>query len=252
MSAQLLTGIERVQRVHRIWRTDERSQAYPIFRDTKVLAHPKSKSPSTAVKGVASFFSGGVDSFYTLLANEKEVTHLIYIHGFEGQSDSEDVAVTLDNVREAARKLNKELVEVQTNARDLFQEYVSWAHYHGSLLASVALLLAPQFQKVFIPSTHDVAQLFPWGSHPEVDPHFSIEGCALVHDRCDVTRLEKTATLAASSVALEHLRVCWRPAFNCGQCGKCVRTRLGLQALGVSAASFSDGPLSLRPELRSW
>ena len=171
---------------------------------------------------------------------------MIYIHNFEGYSDAEHAAATVDNVREASRKLGKNLVEVQTNAREIFQEYVSWAHYHGSLLASVALLLAPQFQRIFIPSTHDVAQLFPWGSHPETDPYFSVEECKLIHDRYDVTRLEKTATLAASSVALEHLRVCWRPALNCGQCGKCVRTRLGLQALGISAASFQDGPLSLR------
>lgn len=96
-----------------------------------------------------------------------------------------------------------------------------------------------------------VEQLFPWGSHPEVDPWFSNEECSLVHARCDVTRLDKTAVVAASHVALENLRIRRRSAFNCGSCNRCVRTRLGLQALRVSSPCFAPDPLSLRQVRRS-
>lgn len=51
VSAQLLTGVERVQRVHRIWRSDERIQAYPVFRGTKVIAHTRVDTPTTAACG---------------------------------------------------------------------------------------------------------------------------------------------------------------------------------------------------------
>ncbi len=40
-------------------------------------------SPSHARQGVACFFSGGVDSFYSVIAHAKRITHLIFVRGFD-------------------------------------------------------------------------------------------------------------------------------------------------------------------------
>jgi hypothetical protein len=103
-------------------------------------------------------------------------------------------------------------------------------------LASIALLLAPQFRRVYIPSSHSYAQLFPWGSHPLLDPLWSIEGTEIVHDGCEASRVEKVKYLASCDVAIKHLRVCWENrngAYNCGQCEKCLRTMVSLRIAGV-------------------
>jgi hypothetical protein len=122
--------------------------------------------------------------------------------------------------------------------------YVSEQFNHGTLLAAVAYLLSPTIGTVYIPSTHDYSQLFPWGSHPILDPLWSTEATTIIHDGCDALRLEKTAVIAKHEVALRHLRVCWGGEYNCGACNKCVRTIISLQALGAleRCTIFKRGP----------
>jgi hypothetical protein len=111
-------------------------------------------------------------------------------------------------------------------------------------LGAVALLLSPLFSRVYIPSSHDYSQLVPWGTHPLVDPLWSTDDLEVVHDGCEATRLEKTALIASHDVALRHLWVCWGGRFNCGDCNKCQRTILALQALGAldRCTTFRRGP----------
>lgn len=121
---------------------------------------------------------------------------------------------------------------------------MSWGHYHGSFLAAIALALSDHVGRVYVPSSHDVGSLFPWGSHPLVDHHFSTERCSIVHDRVNVTRLDKTVAVAGYADILAELRVCWLPTSNCGRCSKCLRTLLALQVVGSPAPSFDRGPLT--------
>jgi hypothetical protein len=116
---------------------------------------------------------------------------------------------------------------------------VIWGNqYHGAALASVALFASERFREVLIPATHSLRDLVPWGSHPELDPLWSTEAVALVHDG-PISRLEKLRKVAHSDVAMRHLRVCFRhslhgmSALNCGRCEKCLRTMAGLRAIGA-------------------
>lgn len=61
--------------------------------------------------------------------------------------------------------------------------------------------------------------------------------------------MEKLRGLIDHPEALSRLRVCWenQANYNCGLCEKCVRTMLGLRALGIQhCAAFPD---TLTPEL---
>jgi hypothetical protein len=54
-----------------------------------------------------------------------------------------------------------------------------------------------------------------------------------------VPRTEKIRLISADPVVMEVLRVCWQDAgYNCGRCGKCLRTRLALHLLGVASPTF--------------
>ena len=172
-----------------------------------------------------------------MLKNESEITHIILVHGFDFQHDFEGKEEVVHNITQAASKLGKTLVQVETNLRDFTDKYVPWGLCHGSSLAAVALLLSGTFSKVFIPSSHSYRWLVPWGSHPLVDPLWrSTEELEMVHDGCETIRVNKVAEIAKNAVAMSCLRVCWENrdgAYNCGKCEKCLRTMINLLVIGA-------------------
>ena len=73
VSPQLLDGLQFLQEIHHTWN--------PIFKIVPIEART---APSRALhNGVMSFFSGGVDSTYTFLKRQSELTHLVFIQGFD-------------------------------------------------------------------------------------------------------------------------------------------------------------------------
>ena len=188
--------------------------------------------------GVGCFFSGGVDSFFSALRHSDDITHLIFVRGF-------DIAYTDDDLgdraagaaRAAATAMGKQFVEVRTNIRAVSDPHVSWGlQFHGAALAMVGLALAPHLSQVIIPAGDYQDELFPWGSHPDLDPLWSSSAVRFVHDGTDTTRPDKVAAIARHQVVLDHLRVCWESpggAYNCGRCEKCLRTMISLRTVGA-------------------
>lgn len=197
--------------------------------------------PRTAAAGgprVGTFFSGGLDSFYTLLKHRDEITDLIHIYGFQRQPS--DIALrqrTSELVRRVGVELGKNVIEVESNYRSFLQPYVSHTLLaHGASLATVGHLLGPDFHRIYIAATYHRDDLFPWGSHPDLDPLWSTESLDVVHDGCEATRVDKARLVAQSDIALQSLRVCHhnpRENLNCGECEKCIRTMINLAAVGA-------------------
>jgi len=205
----------------------------------------------------ASFFSGGVDSFYTVLKNHAAqpahhggIRHLIFAQGLDIRpADMELYNLILPSIRNCADALGCTLVPCATNIRDLIPEaLVSWRLCHGPALAGIALGLPGRWNRVVIPATQTYKDLLPNGSHPLVDPLWSTESTEVIHDGADATRLAKVRYIATSELALRHVRVCWRNPegqYNCGRCEKCVRTMISLKIAGVlEQCTAFDEPLS--------
>lgn len=231
VSAELLRRLPEIQDIYRHW--------IPGSTRIPVEAAGQGSEPSVlaAGRGAGSFFSGGVDSYYTLLKHRDAITRLIFVIGFDLPLHKEGLIGRVGTaVGEAAAALGVELIRVRTNLRDFCDRHVPWSIYHGAALASVALLLQADLAQAFIPSTHTYADMFPWGSHPLLDHRWSTEGIRLAHDGCEATRFEKMEAVAQSPVALQTLRVCFRNhggAYNCGRCEKCLRTMVSLEILGA-------------------
>jgi hypothetical protein len=228
-SPQLLRAIPTIQQIFHCW--DSHLQLVPVQVETESIAQ------HAGTRGVACFFSGGVDSFYTALKHLDEIDALIFVHGFdialEDQEIQEEVARSLG---EAAAELGKPLIQVRTNIRALLRRHVSWDWAFGPAAASVALVLAPFFRQVYIASSYSYADLLPCGSHPLVDPLWSTEEMKLVHDGCEANRVQKVAHIATCDTALRHLRVCPNnrgAVMNCGRCRKCVSVMIRLQLAGA-------------------
>lgn len=231
VSPRLLSAVTEIQDIYHAWDPDR-------FEHVAVTAEARVERPRQPAAGTGCFFSGGVDSFYTLLKRRAEITHLIFAHGFDILL--EDVGRrkrALESVRAVADELDKPLIEVHTNLAPLAHETgVGWKFYHGAALAAVALLFQDRLGRVLIPATYSYADLLPWGSHPILDPLWSTERTRIEHDGCEATRVEKVAFISGHPVAMKYLRVCLArdTDYNCGRCEKCLRTILNLHLAGAS------------------
>lgn len=193
-------------------------------------------------RGVACFFTGGTDSWYTLIKHQAEISHLVYVHGFDVKLDDAWRRGEVSRlVRKVGAALGKQVIELETDLRSFSDPIAKWDDYHGAALASVALLLGNAVRKVFIPGTFTYADLVPLGSHPMLDPLWSTEAVTLVHDGCEASRLDKVRFIAGENLVRETLRVCWRnvgQSLNCGVCEKCLRTMICLEISGLKCDTF--------------
>lgn len=204
------------------------------LKRVEVRAHSDAGSVSRAA-GVGVFFSGGVDSLYSLLKNRESVSHLILVQGFDMKlAQNELFSLAQASAQRVAAEFGKELIVVRTNVRDFSDRYAAWGMYHGAALAMVGHTLSSVVGKCIIGSSHPYADLHPWGSHPQLDPLWSSESVSFSHDGVEANRLQKLALIASNDVALKALRVCWESdrEYNCGRCEKCIRTMTALLALG--------------------
>ena len=232
VSARLRRSTRTVMDIYTSWWGD-RHRVVPLR-----CAAPVAPVDHVGPGAVGLYFTGGVDSFYSLLkdvelstdAGHESVTHLLYAN-FEGHH-GRPYDRLLGRLRRAAEETDRELVVIDTNVRSLTDRAVYWPDYHGAALASVALALQGLLGRCLIAASDQYRHLPPLGSHPVLDHLWSTERLEIVHDGAEATRTDKVVRqIARSRLALETLNVCWRsePAHNCGMCEKCLRTMAALE-----------------------
>jgi hypothetical protein len=241
ISERLHAGMKEIIRIVADW--DIGLKPISVVADELVPDPVKSGASGT-------FFSGGVDSFYTFLSHQNDPnppTHLLLVNGFDIDPMNPELwNATTAHIRDIGAEADATVVEVETNLRSLTDPILSWPYSFGGGLAAVALCLRDGLGQVYIPSSLDVGHLLPVGSHPDIDPLWSTEALAFHHDGADVTRAGKVdREIAKSPLALKHLRVCIANSggeYNCGRCLKCLMTMVNLYAAGAldRAATFPN------------
>jgi hypothetical protein len=194
--------------------------------------------PGVEARGgkTAICFSGGVDSFFTLLRGHFSNDALVLIHGFD--IDLEDGGLwgaVEETLLDVAGAVGAEPLVVKTNIRKhpVFLE-APWEYSHGGALAAAGHVL-DGVGRFVISSSYHYSQDFPWGSHWDTDPLFSSEDLEVVHWDASVKRPDKLRAIVDEPLVKRHLRVCWKSKgdkYNCSKCEKCIRTMLTIEALG--------------------
>ena len=243
--------LENARQLVKIW-----SSWYPELKLPEIHA-PTRRAAVTAGR-VAQFFSGGVDSWFTLLRHTEstprfpqvgEVDDLLTVGGFDipiGRAD--EFRQLSDSAREVAERFGKRQVVASTNLRDQMEGAwrtawgPSWASLsHMAATASVALFLERRYAQVKIGST-GLGTIPPRGSHPMTDILFSTSATSFHHDHALYNRAQKIERIAESDYAVSKLKVCYADGTfrNCSRCNKCHRTLMSFDVLGVldKAASF--------------
>ncbi|MFM8972657.1 MAG: hypothetical protein ACKOOG_08460 [Actinomycetota bacterium] len=189
---------------------------------------------SEAADGRALFFTGGVDSFFSLLAGAVRPTHLVFVAGYDVElDDAERLAATRASLEAVAAGVGAMPVVVSTDLRThpAFVP-VAWQHTHGAALAAIGHLLRPTIGTVIISPSWALSRMIPWGSRPDLDPRWSVPGrTEVLHGDASGSRFDRVRAIAADPLVHEHLRVCWQNVagtLNCGRCEKCVRTMVML------------------------
>jgi hypothetical protein len=242
----LLDGVLQVMEIWHAW--------HPHLPVVPIEVEAQETSALGKAPRTAAFFSGGVDSFFTLLRNTQPspneraepIDDLLLAWGFDISLDHRDAFERMRiDLQRAATTCGKNLYDVVTNLRQTRFSQAEWGRLaHGAALASIGLHLEHRYDRILIPSSGGYKELLPWGSHVITDPLFSTKLLKIVQDGAAFSRTQKLERIAGSPLAQQHLRVCWRSGTdrNCGECGKCLRAMVVLEALGVRH-QFTTFPL---------
>lgn len=200
---------------------------------------------------VGAFFSGGVDSLYTLRKNHSSlpeghpgrIRDVIFVHGFDfghrPDRGSEDGAFEFF-IKEFApvfRETQVDAIPMWTNVYQLGVDSVDFwlREFMGPAMGAVANSLSGRISDCIVASSYNIETLHSFSSHPVIEPRLGSFALRVHHDAERMTRLGKVKVIADWPVALKCLRVCFfgEPGkLNCGVCAKCVRTKIELQCAG--------------------
>ncbi|MBN7796852.1 hypothetical protein [Parahaliea mediterranea] len=229
VNARLMANLARIQGIFSSW--NHGLKPVPVEAAAVV---------ETAVQpGGISFFSGGVDSNYTLHREMDSITHLVALNSFEGTFARSDWEAFTQTQGRIAQQAGKQLVCVTGDYGPFCRKRGIVRYFqHGLDLCGVASALG--FGVSYIPTSMTFDWIFPWGSHPVSDPLWGGNDQKIVHHGLE-RRLEKLASIAQQQYLLDNLQVCWQSAHdNCGQCVKCLRTMVGLKLLGLRSQSLPE------------
>jgi hypothetical protein len=182
-------------------------------------------------------FSGGVDSFYTLLCGPQPPDMLVAALGYDVKlNDAPRIAIVGTSVRAVAAELGLRAVFISTNLRrHAAFRAIAWECSHGGALAALGHLLNNEVGRLEISSSWSSDDDLPWGSRWDVDRFFSSRALTIDHIGSHLRRTAKLHAIAHENIVRRHLRVCWEnrnAEANCCQCEKCLRTMLALAACG--------------------
>ncbi|MES2236924.1 MAG: hypothetical protein V4500_04105 [Pseudomonadota bacterium] len=241
--------LENVKGVLAIWR-----EWYPELHDVRIYCPILSYQPPRTTR-TAAFFSGGIDSYFTIARRMPgndfgipavgKVDDLLTVWGFDvGVYDEAQFRPLADMLAESAAAMSLNHIIVRTNLRDVIKVFEKkWGPLtFGVGLVFIGAILERRFGEIVLGSSYPYGGLMPWGSHPMVDTLFSTSSLSVVHDGASFTRIGKTEIMARLPVVEKLLHVCLAAGIeNCSKCEKCYRTMIALDILGkknVFAGAF--------------
>jgi hypothetical protein len=122
----------------------------------------------------------------------------------------------------------------------------AWRQSHGAAVVAVGHLLAGTIDRLLLSSSLSLFHAKPFGSHWDLDPHWSSVRLRVEHFGHHFRRFEKLEQIVHHPTVRRYVRPCWEnPAhgLNCSACEKCVRTMLAIACCGDprSFSAFDHG-----------
>lgn len=206
------------------------------------------------------FFSGGLDSYATLISHLDEKPILVSIWGSDVEVSNIDGWKKVEKLlNETSKKydLNKCIIRSSFREFDLegrlentFKSFLNDGWWHGvkhgigliGHVAPYAWLHRIKYQYIAssnCPSDGKVT----CASHPSIDNQVRFCSCQVVHDGFEMSRQDKIKHIIKYSHQTNdylQLRVCWKSkkGNNCCNCEKCFRTIMGFFVEGEDPKKY--------------
>ena len=234
LSSRLIRGMEEYLRAFNAW--------FPgSFPPVQIEPEEIVARPVLAEGITASAFSGGVDSFFTLMNHRRGVERLdkyaigrgVFVHGFDiALDDDETFPTAFGSYSRMFSDLGMELEAIRTNVRALTRGIgIKWEYAHGSALISVAHALGGLVDCFYVPSSNPYVNPGQWGSDPIIDHLLASESLEVIHDGSAALRAEKILALADWEATWPRLRVCWEQPDGLNNCCRCYNCLLVMSVL---------------------
>lgn len=220
---------ENVRQLMAVWRE---WWNYPVLEPHAARTH----EIRDRAEGRALCFTGGLDSFYSLLRDERPDA-LVFVQGYDIPLDDEvRMSAWNDALTRVGTETGIRAIRLRSNLRAHPLVMASqWDRAHGGGLAAVGHLLAGSFGTLVIASSAPTRYGHAWGSHERTDPLWSSDRLRVVHHGASESRVEKLRAVADEPLVQGQLRVCWANrtrAGNCSRCDKCVSTMAMIAVCG--------------------
>lgn len=209
---------------------------------------------------VGTGFSAGIDSFSTFYEHyEKEddpdykISALFFFnvgsHGGGGEKARKKFLERYKLLEPFPKEVGLPYIPLDSNLFDFYQEH--WEFDAGQFCRSCAILVfEAALDKYYISSDYSYKEImffhfnrtttsFSELAETFTNPLLSTETLEVITDGGQHMRTEKTLLLTDYKPSHKYLNVCanhWgdlEGALNCGYCGKCVRTLVALDTLGI-------------------
>lgn len=223
----------------------------PLASRIEVTAPATTLQRTPVADGVATGFSGGVDSycvladhFYGKVSPGLRISHLLFNNvGSHGVGGERLFRRRFDRLREAAAAISLPFVAVNSNLAEFYRG-IPFEQSHTVRNASVGHLLSAGIGRLIYASAYgysDIAIKRGRGmgcADPILLPLLSTRRLALIASGSEHTRVAKTQRVAEIPESYASLDVCGSgrhvgPKINCSRCWKCARTMLTLEIAGV-------------------
>jgi hypothetical protein len=218
----------------------------PSLSQVRIIPEELSSKVYLDSKGVATGFSGGIDSFCVLadhffgsVPKSYKITHLFFnnvgSHGAGGRRLFWD---RYNRLMPAAKELGLPFIAIDSNISEILP--VSFRKSHTIRNISAVLLFqklirrfyyasAYKYEDCFVGETYGIAYSDPMSVHL-----LSTETTECISSGCQYSRVEKTMRVAKVQLSHKYLNVCINTtgSENCSTCWKCARTLVTLEVIG--------------------
>lgn len=211
---------------------------------------------NTAVRspGVATGFSGGIDSFSVLadhffsdVPQGFKITHLLYNNvGSHFQRGEQLFEKRYARLKPVAENIGLPFIKVNSNLDSFYPDTkvknLGFAQTHTLRNASVPLVLQGGIGRFLYSTDYDNKEVYirPSTEIAHINPitlaSISTEAVDMLSVGGEYSRVDKTIKVAEIPESYDSLDVCWMArgdGSNCSKCPKCTRTLLTFEVAGV-------------------
>ena len=213
-----------------------------------VITAPIASEDLPCAGAVGTGISCGVDSLHALACQTKtkfvrhNITHLAFNNvGSHGEGEKGELLYQkrLQLPKQFAEEYGFELVASDSNLMNVVQQNHFKTHTYSSMFA--VYCLQKLYSVYYYASSGCRYHEFTLIDRPEIAsgsyemlslPLFSTHALRIYSEGEGMSRMEKLRDVVKYVPSYKYLNVCLREEHNCGKCEKCIRTLLGIDALG--------------------